>query len=73
MAPRIRCGRRRGWAPVEPCQGRRQDRGPWRACALALAFVVGLCAGCGMLEKAATPISIPGSALGVIVRGAYET
>lgn len=42
--------------------------GAGRACAVALAFEVGLCAGCGILEKAVAPILIPGSALGTAAK-----
>ncbi len=42
--------------------------GVGRGCAVALKLEVGCCSACGLPWKASTPISIPGTALGAIVR-----
>ena len=39
-----------------------------RACIANLLFEAGFCAACGQFERATTPVSIPGSALGPIAR-----
>ncbi len=42
--------------------------GVGRGCAVALKLEVGCCSACGLPWKASTPISIPGTALGAIIR-----